>query len=230
MDEQDILNIPEQENANVFKTTYDQELFENNSENDYFELVIRDCKDRCMGYLRSKNFISLSDDELKDIFADSIIILLEKIRKGGLVLTVPLQIYLIGVCRIKLLQIVNANNTINRDQEIENYSEDGEDFDIENSENAYDFEEIGENLLYAFEDESEIKKDFLEKSIIKMTQLLEKIRKDGGNCYELITLFSYEKLQIANLTARFEYANDAVTKSLRYKCLKKIRSLWQQIN
>jgi hypothetical protein len=230
MDEQDLLNIPEQENANFFSDAYDKELFENNNENDYFKLVIRDCKDRCMGYLRSKNFILLSDDELKDIFADSIIILLERIRNGGLILTVPLQVYLIGVCRIKLLQVVNANNTINRDQGIENYNEDGEDFNIENNESAYDFEEVGENLAYAFEDESEIRRDFLERRIINMTQLLEKMRINGESCYDLITLYSYKKLRIADITRRLGYASDAVTRNLRSRCLRRFRRLSTQIN
>jgi hypothetical protein len=230
MDEQDLLNRPEQENANFFFNIYDQDLYANHNENDYFKLVIRDCKDRCMGYLRSRNFILLSDDELKDIFAESIILLLEKLRNGGLTLTVPLVKYLIAVCRIKLLQVVNSNKTINRDRGIENYFTDGEDFNIEDNESAYDFEEVGKNLAFAFEDESEIITNILEIRIDNMIRLLEQMRIDGGNCYELITLYSYKELRIAEITRRLGYANDAVTKNLRSRCLKKFRSLSSQIN
>jgi hypothetical protein len=230
MDEQDLLNIPELENTNVFENNYDQELFKNSNENDYFKVIIENHEDKCMGYLRSKNFISLTDAELEDVFTESIMILLEKIRKGGFTLTVPLGVYLISVCRNKFLQIVKTKKTINLNQEIGDYFEDEDDLNNENNNSLYDFEKFGKNLAYSFEEESEIKKDFLERSIIRMTQLLEQMRANGENCYELITLFSYEKLRIADITIRLGYASDAVTKNLRSRCLRSLKLLSQQIN
>jgi hypothetical protein len=82
---------------------------------------------------------------------------IERIRNGGLILT-ALQVYLIAVCRIKLLQVIMQ--IMYQSIEIKtNYFEDGEDFNIENNESAYDFEEVGENL----------------HTLLKMNQKLEEI-------------------------------------------------------
>lgn len=179
----------------------------------YLGVVMEKCRKGCVNFLRNENSV-LSDEELEEIFVDSLLILLENIRRGNFVLTSEFQTYLISVCKNKLRNIVNKKK-----------SKKNLEFD-----KMYDYEKIGENLAYSFEDESEAKKDFLERSIINLTQTLENIRLRGGNCYELITLFTYEDVNIAQLTERFGYASAAVTKVQRSKCLKRVRLLSAQIN
>jgi DNA-directed RNA polymerase specialized sigma24 family protein len=223
MDDELLLQISDQK---LIKKIYEDER--------YLGVVYKKCQANCVNFLRIKNTILLSDAELEDIFSDAIIALLQKIRNNNFVLNASFQTYLNAVCEKMFLKKVRKKEfhvKIESIYKIENI--DPED-DNHNSDN--DSEKFGENLFYSFEKESEEKKDFFERYIIKMTRALELmsikqgIRPRRGNCYQLITLFSYEDADIAYLTNRFGYANDAVTKTARYKCLRRLKLMIGQTN
>jgi hypothetical protein len=218
MDENLLLQIPD---VDLIQLIYQDER--------YLGVVYKKCKASCVNFLRIKNTISLSDAELEDIFSDAIIALLQKIRNNNFVLNASFQTYLNAVCANMFLNKVRQKNEfrvkVEASFEIENIDPEDDNYNGDN-----DSEKFGENLFDPFEKESEEKKDFFERYIIKMTRALELMVLDLGNCYELITLFSYENAKIRALTEKFDYASDAVTRNTRYKCLKRLRLMIGQIN
>jgi RNA polymerase sigma factor (sigma-70 family) len=217
MDEELLLQIPDVE---LIQLIYQDER--------YLGVLYKKCQANCVNFLRIKN-TSLSDAELEDIFSEAIITLLQKIRNNNFVLTASFQTYLNAVCGNMFLNKVRQKNEfrvkVEASLEIENNDPEDDNYDGD-----YDSEKFEENLFDPFEKESEEKKDFFERYIIKMTRALELMVLDIGNCYELITLFSYENTRIRALTEKFGYANDRVTISRRYTCLRRLKLMIGQIN
>ncbi|MDD2819837.1 MAG: hypothetical protein PHW29_01105 [Flavobacterium sp.] len=217
MDDELLLQISDQK---LIKKIYEDER--------YLGVVYKKCQANCVNFLRIKNTISLSDAELEDIFSDAIIALLQKIRNNNFVLNASFQTYLNAVCEKMFLKKVRKKEfhvKIESSHEIENIDPEDDSYNDD-----YDSEKIRENLFDPFEKESEEKKDFVERYIIKMTRALELMFLDRGYCYELITLFSYENARIKALTEKFDYASDAVTRNIRYKCLQRLRLMIGKIN
>nr|WP_315232347.1 hypothetical protein [uncultured Flavobacterium sp.] len=219
MDEELLLQIPD---VDLIQLIYQDER--------YLGVVYKKCQANCVNFLRIKN-TSLSDAELEDIFSEAIIALLQKIRNNNFVLIASFQTYLNAVCGNMFLNKVRQKNEfrvkVEASLEIENNDPEDDNYDGD-----YASEKFEENLFDPFEKESEEKKDFFERYIIKMTRALELMRMipTRGNCYQLITLFSYEDADIAYLTNRFGYTSDAVTRNARYKCLMRLRLMIGQIN
>jgi DNA-directed RNA polymerase specialized sigma24 family protein len=199
----------------------------------YLGVVYENNKDYCISFMRGINYGNYDEDILEDVFTDAIIILLEKIRQVDFVLTASLRTFLAAICRFQFLNRVREERVRAARENVLNFeNDDFENDDFENDGNGrrFDFESFGENILDFITNGRDRDRDRLQENIVRMTRSLEQIRLAGGNCYELITLFSYENLSISDLTRRLGYANDNSTKNQKSRCMSRLRILTRQIN
>lgn len=139
---------------------------------------------------------------IEDIVVDSILDLLDKILKLGTDLlrkdTDSLKKYLSGICKNKILNERKRTGKINSETELEF---------------------IG--------DFSGVNNDINDPMIILWKKSLEILKEQGGKCYSMIILSSkaFYKYTIADLTKLFNYANEATTRTQKYNCIQRLKTI-----
>jgi RNA polymerase sigma factor (sigma-70 family) len=202
LDKQNLLEIPDQELLLLIKE--DQE---------YLSVVYKKTKDYCMRFM--KNMVvesNVRDEELQDIYQDSLIILYEKIIGEDFKLTASFQTYLNSVCRYQVLnKFKSKSKLINL-----NENSDGiRDLQFDPSINDV-LREIGE----------------VEDSQFKaLDKALRQMKEAGGKCYEILTLFWYHKKSLRQISEYFGYSNEANTKVQKSKCQKRLHKIaYKELN
>ena len=175
---------------------------------DYLGVVYKKSKKYCISFMVKMSSSSKLDD-LNDIFQDAIIILYEKIIAGNFELTSSIQTYLNSVCRFQLL------NKFKSDKKVINH-EDETSFDLLN--NNQQFDDAITDVLEPIQDEKEKQFTAIEQALIKMKEA-------GGKCYELLTLFWYQKKSMDYIADNLEYTNASNAKNQKYKCQKRLEKL-----
>lgn len=161
-------------------------------------------KDFCRK-LKNKNK-DINIQSIEDIVTDSIIDLLEKILKLGTDLlrndTDSLKKYLSGICKNKILNERKRTEKINPETELE--------------------------IIGDFSDSNE---DFANPKIILWKKSLEILKEQGGKCYSMIILSSkaFYKYTIADLTELFNYANEATTRTQKYNCVQRLKTIYSEL-
>ncbi len=176
---------------------------------DALGIVYKKCKSSALQFLSKINYKSNDRIDIEDIFHDSVIVLLEKIRSSDFVLTSSLQTYLNSVCRFQLLKKIQKNNAIEFNDNNENDDE---------SEDSIRFNPLITDTLEEFEDSTE-------QQYIAIEKALEKIKAAGGHCYELLTLFWYHKKNMDELSEIFGYTNSANTKNQKARCQRRLEKI-----
>lgn len=191
----------------------DQELIELiKNDPDYMSIVYKKTKDYCLGFLYKLNAGSdVKKEELHEIYQDAVIVLYEKIIYEDFQLTnnASIQTYLNSVCRYKLLDL---------------FKKEGKRFTIEDGDKRIkelQFDPSIEDELR----ETEIQDGELFKALEKG---MNKMRKAGGNCYEILVLYWYHSKSIREITKHFGYTNDVNTRNQKSKCQKRLRKMAQQ--
>ena len=191
----------------------DQELISNIKHNsDYLGVVFKKCKSSAIQFLRKINYQTNESIDIEDIFQDAIIVLYENIinRDFKLAANTSLQTYLNSVCRNQLLKKIGNNKKL---EFIDNIDTNG------NEEyNSMLFNPLITDTLEEFEYKEE-------KQLIAMIKALEKMKAAGGNCYEILRLFWYEKKSIYDLTIEFGYTNQVNTRNQKSKCQKRLKKI-----
>lgn len=175
---------------------------------DYLGVVYKKSKKYCISFMVKMSSSSKLDD-LNDIFQDAIIILYEKIIAGNFELTSSIQTYLNSVCRFQLL------NKFKSDKKVINH-EDETSFDLLN--NNQQFDDAITDVLEPIQDEKEKQFTAIEQALIKMKEA-------GGKCYELLTLFWYQKKSMDYIADNLGYTNASNAKNQKYKCQKRLEKL-----
>ncbi|WP_432220936.1 RNA polymerase sigma factor [Flavobacterium sp. TMP13] len=217
MNEEELLLIPD---AQLLGLIYENE--------NYLGILYKICRAGSLSFLRSKNSV-FNDEDLEDLFSEAMVVLFENIRKGTFTLTGTFQAYLNKICYYKFIDKTKVIRSVSLNENDSIDVENEEDIDFGIDTNSLDFETIDDDLFNSVVQDSEEKRNFVENAIVSLTQALESIRTAVGNCYELITLFNYEGFSIADLTQRFNYASDQVTRNQRSRCIKRLR-IATQIN
>jgi RNA polymerase sigma factor (sigma-70 family) len=187
----------------------DKELIELIKEDqDYLGVVYKKSKEYCISFMVKMSSSSKLDD-LNDIFQDAIIVLYEKIVSDNFELTSSIQTYLNSVCRFQLL------NKFKYDKKVVN-QEDGTSFDITNK--NLQFDTAVTDVLEPIENEKEIQFKAIEEALLV-------IKEAGGKCYELLTLFWYQKKSMDYISDYFGYTNSSNAKAQKYKCQKRLEKL-----
>lgn len=186
----------------------DQELIPLIRENsDNLGIVYKKTKDYCIKFLRNMNSGSnISDLELHDIYHDGVIILYEKILNKNFKLTCSFQTYLNSVCRFQLL---NKYKEVQKSQDVE------ESLKVD-SNNTEEFDASIMDILEPISDQNEIEFIALEKAMIAL-------KKTGGKCYELLTMFWYQKKSMKEISKHFGYSNSDNAKNQKSRCQKRLQ-------
>lgn len=149
-----------------------------------------------INWARSK--YSLDDDEILDVYQDSIIVLYNRLKKGDLeLITNSIQAYLFGICKNLMIKKSEKKKRIQLTEDFKDRLLQPTDFDL------YDKIEIDH-----------------QKALIAngLNQLKE-------NCKRIIYLFYYHRFSLEGIKEEMDYSSVDVAKSRKNQCLKKLRDL-----
>ncbi len=160
-----------------------------------YELLYRCCYRGISSFIRSN---SGTEDDAKDIFQDSIIILINNLRKPDFTLTAKCCVYLYSVCRFQWLNKLKkkGRKTFNIDETNENYI-------------LIDEEEVQSQLEY--EDRHETIYDLLSSW-------------DNDVCKKLIIAFYYKKTGLKEIAEMLNYTYEFV-RIKKHRCMKSFEKL-----
>ncbi len=155
-------------------------------------------KDYC---LRFMNKMYLDEDTNKDIYQDTVILFIEKIRAHKLTLeNTSIQTYLNSVCRNQVLVRLKQKNkpVLLGDDWENNYSDKYADW---------------------FDEQAEIKTD----RIKIIMEELEGMKKKGQVCYELLRKAFFENKTMEAIAASMNYTNADNAKNQSYRCRERLK-------
>lgn len=139
-----------------------------------------------------------SEQEAKDVYQESIIVLYQNARKPGFELNCQLQTYIYSIAkRLWLKQIGKQSHLVKL-----------------NDENTEDEVNVGNEV----EEHERREKDF-----DRMNESLEKL---GEPCKSLITDFYLRKLNMEAIAEKFGYTNADNAKNQKYKCLQRLKKIF----
>ncbi|MBC7885952.1 MAG: sigma-70 family RNA polymerase sigma factor [Saprospiraceae bacterium] len=145
-----------------------------------------------------KDFGLQTDDAL-DVFQVSVVILYDNVMTGKLLeLTSNIQTYLKGIARNKALEIIRNRKRITSDTS------------------------LPVMVQYVYE---ENEKMILEEQLSASLIALELI---GDPCKSLLQLYYYQDLSMEDITPLMGYKNTDTTKTQKYKCLKRLQSIYYE--
>lgn len=140
-----------------------------------------------------------NEDDAKDVFQESIIVLYNKVKSGDFELNSKLQTFLYSVCRRLWLKRLNSQSRIVR--------------------NVQDFSEI-----ISVEDDLERHE---EKD--RQFELMESALKNLGEpCKTIIEDFYIQNKSMQEICDKFGYTNSDNAKTQKYKCLQRLKKLFFQ--
>lgn len=141
-----------------------------------------------------------TEQEAKDVFQESILVLYHHVQKQNFILSCALQTYLYSVAkRLWLKQIHKKSGTLKLDERFY----EGDDFaDSENEVSVY--EEREQNL----------------------SRMQESIGQIGEPCKTLLTDFYIARLGMEEIADKFGYTNADNAKNQKYKCLQRLKKIF----
>ncbi len=141
-------------------------------------------------------------DEGKEIFQETVIILYENIMSGKLtVLTSDLKTYLFGIGKNKALEKVRKRGLVVESMQVS---------------------EAHHNLSY--DDPARDEED--EMNLERVVHALEQL---GDPCKSILVQFYYHKKSMTRIAEMLEYKNGDSVKNMKYKCIQKLRSLFDKL-
>jgi len=136
-------------------------------------------------------------DDARDIFQEAMIVLYEKARSGSFELNSQLKTYLYSVCRRLWLKRLNQQQRFSPE--------------VDNLEETVPIEEDVER-------HEQLNKDFL---------VMERSLKNLGEpCKSLLEAYYLEKKSMVDIAADFGYTNADNAKNQKYKCLMRLKKIF----
>jgi len=142
-----------------------------------------------------------NEDDAKDIFQESVIVLYNKVKSGSFELNSKLKTFIYSVCRRLWLKRLN--------QKSRNVS--GDLIDLENVEAV--------DLDLAYHEEKDAQFQQMEKAL----QLL------GEPCKTIIEDYYMQNRSMQDISEKFGYTNADNAKTQKYKCLQRLKKLFFQV-
>lgn len=163
------------------------------NENKTLKLVYSKYREPCTSFIQNKYHIT--EDESREIFQLSIIILYDKIISSKLTeLHCDLKNYILGIAHNKVYELYRRKK---RDQKLKDAT-------------------LMQCLFSTEPEESEA----FELLVSKLNQALNKI---GDPCRHILQLFYYKKVSLSDITVLLDYKNVNTTKNLKYKCINRLK-------
>jgi RNA polymerase sigma factor (sigma-70 family) len=142
-----------------------------------------------------------NEDDAKDIFQESVIVLYNKVKSGGFELNSKLKTFIYSVCRRLWLKRLS--------QKSRNIS--GELLDLDN------VEAVEQDLAYHEEKDAQFRQ--MERAL----QLL------GEPCKTIIEDYYMQNRSMLDISEKFGYTNADNAKTQKYKCLQRLKKLFFQV-
>ena len=163
------------------------------NENQALKDIYTSHRGSCLSWLRSQ--YSISEEDAKEIFQSSIIILYDNVMTGKLKeLTVNIKSYLYSIAKNKAREHFRKVGKI----------VDGENLQLVSSENGVEV------------------KQKLEAKINTVNQALQSI---GDPCKSLLQLYYYKRMSMTEIGTLMGYKNSDTVKNQKYKCIKRLQKL-----
>ena len=141
-----------------------------------------------------------TEQEAKDVFQESVLVLYHHVQKQNFILSCALQTYLYSVAkRLWLKQIHKKSSTLKLDERFY----EGDDF---------------------AEAESEV--DVYEEREQNLDKMHESIASLGEPCKTLLTDFYMARLGMDEIAEKFGYTNADNAKNQKYKCLQRLKKIF----
>lgn len=160
-----------------------------------------------------KNRFGIDEDDCKDIFQESFIVLYNNIQAGKLDnMTASLSTYFMSICRNKALEMLRGSaKSVNVDSEMSLTLMDGE----------VQSEKIEALLALDNGDEAiEAQKEELVRTIVKNLP---------SPCNELLWGFYRDNLSMKSLAEMFNYSSEGVVKVTKHRCCEKFRARYNEL-
>ncbi|NEU09395.1 sigma-70 family RNA polymerase sigma factor [Flavihumibacter sp. R14] len=142
-----------------------------------------------------------NEDDAKDIFQESVIVLYSKVKSGGFELNSKLKTFIYSVCRRLWLKRLN--------QKSRNIH--GELLDLEN------LESVEQDLAYHEEKDAQFRQ--MEKALLQL----------GEPCKTIIEDYYMQNRSMQDISEKFGYTNADNAKTQKYKCLQRLKKLFFQV-
>ncbi|MFN6038635.1 MAG: RNA polymerase sigma factor [Bacteroidota bacterium] len=139
-----------------------------------------------------------SEDDAKDIYQESVLILYKAAKKEDFRLNCQLQTFIVSIAKRLWLKHLRASGRLVK---LERNSGNIPDEDIASAIEAY-----------------EQRQEEIESMTIGLNQL-------GEPCKTLITDFYYKKLDMEEIAEKFGYTNSDNAKNQKYKCLQRLKKI-----
>ena len=140
-----------------------------------------------------------NDDDAKDVFQESVIVLYNKVKKGDFVLNSKLKTFIYSVCRRLWLKRLSQKSRVTG--------------------NVVDFEEV-----LSVEDDIEQHEE-RDKQFDLMELALSRL---GEPCKTIIEDFYMNSKSMQDICEKFGYTNADNAKNQKYKCLQRLKKLFFQ--
>ncbi|WP_129715776.1 RNA polymerase sigma factor [Pedobacter sp. SYP-B3415] len=137
------------------------------------------------------------EDDAKDVFQESVIVLYNKIKSGDFELSSKLKTYIYSVCRRIWLKRLAQNH--------------------KKTTNISDYEDV-----LVVDDDLE-KHDEQDQRLMKMNEALEGL---GEPCKTIIQDFYLNNLSMQDISEKFGYTNTDNAKTQKYKCLQRLKKIF----
>ena len=166
------------------------------SDSSFFTKIYNEHRTYSLNFMRKMN----SDDDLiKDIYQDAIIVLYEKSRNPEFELTCSIQTYINSICR---------NQLLNKYKENSRFLSINDQFDATiNDWHENEYNDVKEERI-----------NILENALIQLKEM-------GGNCYEILSRFFYQKQSMDQIALEMNYSNGDNVKNQKSRCQKKIKEI-----
>lgn len=167
--------------------------------------------ERALAFL--KNRFGIDEDDCKDIFQESFIVLYNNIQAGKLDnMTASLSTYFMSICRNKALEMLRGTaKSVNVDSEMSLTLMDGE----------VQLDKIEALLALDNGDEAiEAQKEELVRTIVKDLP---------SPCNDLLWGFYRDNLSMKSLAEMFNYSSEGVVKVTKHRCCEKFRARYNEL-
>ena len=174
----------------------------------YLKCVSQRTRDYCIAFMQ--RMAGNTDRELlKDIYHDALIVLYEKARQGGFLLTCSLQTYLNSICRNQLL------NVLRRDARVLPLT--GEQ-DVNTADENEKYSDAITDWLHS--GDTDINHERVQAILKGLEQM-----KGKGDCYELLLQVHYEGKSMKDIATHFGYKNEQIARNKNYLCREQLKAL-----
>lgn len=160
-----------------------------------------------------KNRFGIDEDDCKDIFQESFIVLYNNIQTGKLDnMTASLSTYFMSICRNKALEMLRGSaKSVNVDSEMS----------LSLMDREVHSEKIEALLALDNGDEAiEAQKEELVRTIVKNLP---------SPCNELLWGFYRDNLSMKSLAEMFNYSSEGVVKVTKHRCCEKFRARYNEL-